>query len=276
MTEESILARLPRKHRNLVLGIGDDCAIYRPRPTEDLVFTTDLFIEGVHCEAGNKACARHRARPLARSLSDIAAMGATPRFCLVSLAVPYWADAKFVAKFFDGLQELAQQTNTPIAGGDLSHTNKLICDVMVCGSVPRGKALRRDGAHPGDGIYVSGPLGGWRHRPNLIPRLEEGRKLRGRATACIDISDGLALDLHRLCVASKVSAALDNVPLLKRATEEQALHDGEDYELLYTAPARTRIPGIRIGTITKGNAGAISLQGKNIAPKGYDHFSNRT
>ena len=275
MTEESILARLPRKHRNLVLGIGDDCAIYRPRRGEDLVFTTDFFIEGVHFKGRGLEQAA-RAVPLARSLSDIAAMGAVPRFCLVSLALPKWADESWVAQFFDGLLELARETNTALAGGDLSHAKELVCDVMVCGSVPRGKALRRDGARPGDAIYVSGPLGGWRHRAGVTPRLKEGQKLLGKATACIDVSDGLALDLHRLCVASKVSASLDHVPLLEDATLKQALHDGEDYELLYTAPPRLRVPGIRIGTIIRGNAGAISLNGQSIAPRGYDHFQNRT
>ena len=272
MTEESILAKLPRKHRNLVLGVGDDCAIYRPRPHEDLVFTTDLYIEGVHFKGHDF----HQTAPLARSLSDIAAMGATPRFFLVSLALPRWADEKWIAAFFDGLLQLARDTNVALAGGDLSHSKQLTCDVMVCGSVPHGKALRRDGARPGDAIYVSGALGGWRHRNRVTPRLKEGQKVRGRATACIDISDSLALDLHRLCVASNVSAALDNVPLLAGATIEQALHDGEDYELLYTAAPHKRVPGIRIGTIKKGNAGAISLQNRPIAPRGYDHFQNRS
>jgi len=271
MNEETILAKLPRKHRNLVLGIGDDCAIYRPKAGEDLVFTTDLFVEGVHFEQVSRPIPQ---RALARSLSDIAAMGATPRFCLVSLALPDWANEQWVADFFSGLLELANETNTALAGGDLSHANQLTCDVMVCGSVPRGTALRRDGARPGDAIYVSGPLGGWRHRPTVIPRLQEGRKLRGKATACIDISDGLALDLHRLCLASKVSAALDHVPLLEGATLEQALHDGEDYELLYTAAPRTRVAGIRIGTITSGT-GLLTCAGQPIAPQGYDHFDRR-
>ena len=92
---------------------------------------------------------------------------------------------------------------------------------------------------PGDAIYVSGPLGGWRNKRVIVPRLEFGRKLVGKATACMDISDGLALDLHRLCMASGVAAELDTVPLLNGATIDQALHDGEDYELLYTAPPRT-------------------------------------
>ena len=92
----------------------------------------------------------------------------------------------------------------------------------------------------------------------------------------MDISDGLALDLHRLCLASKVSAELDNIPLLEGATLKQALHDGEDYELLYTAPPRTRVAGIRIGTINKGTPGAISLKRQIIEPRGYDHFQRRT
>lgn len=270
MTEESILATLPRKHRNLVLGIGDDCAIYRSKISEDLVFTTDLFIEGVHFTDRCPRAVGERA--LARSLSDIAAMGAKPVFCLVSLALPSWAGEKFTSDFYAGLLGIAKQTNTALAGGDLSHAGQLICDVMVCGSVPRGQALRRDGARPGDMIYVSGPLGGWRHRPTITPRLQEGQKLRGKATSCMDISDGLALDLHRLCLASKVSAELDQIPLLEGATQKEALYEGEDYELLYTAPPRTRVAGIRIGKITKGSAGSVSLQGQPIAPKGYDHF----
>jgi thiamine-monophosphate kinase len=281
VTEESLLAKLPKKHRSLVLGIGDDCAIYRPRPGEDLVFTTDLFVEGVHFPKSLPSRDRKGAvslgrRALARSLSDIAAMGATPRFCLVSLALPKRATEQWIADFYAGLLQLAKQTNTALAGGDLSHARQFTADVMVCGSVPRGKALRRDGARPGDAIYVSGPLGGWRHLPVPVPRLHEGRKLLGKATACIDISDGLALDLHRLCVASKVSAALDTVPLLEAATLKQALHDGEDYELLYAARPGARVAGIRIGIIQRGNAGAVSLDGKLLAPHGYDHFRNRT
>jgi thiamine-monophosphate kinase len=92
----------------------------------------------------------------------------------------------------------------------------------------------------------------------------------------MDISDGLALDLHRLCKASGVAATLESIPLLKGATIEQALHDGEDYELLYTAPPGVRVPGIRIGTIVKGNTGAITLQGKRIPNVGYDHVQRRS
>lgn len=274
MTEDRILARLPRKHRNLVLGIGDDCAVLRPKPGVDLVFTTDLFIENVHFRKDAGAAEIGR-RALTRSLSDIAAMGASPRFCLVSLALPDWASEEWIADFYRGLLDLAKKTNTALAGGDLAHGNQLSCDVMVCGAVRRGKALRRDGARPGDLIYVSGPLGGWRRRENSVARLDIGTQLLGKATACMDISDGLALDLHRLCKASGVSAALETVPLLDGATLDEALHDGEDYELVYTAPPRRRVPGLRIGAIQKGRPGAVALSGKPVRPLGYDHFRNR-
>jgi len=92
----------------------------------------------------------------------------------------------------------------------------------------------------------------------------------------MDISDGLALDLHRLCLASGVAAEIDSVPLLQGATIEQALHDGEDYELLYTAHPKSRVPGIRIGTITKGTQGAVRYSGEKLAPIGYDHIQHRS
>jgi thiamine-monophosphate kinase len=119
-------------------------------------------------------------------------------------------------------------------------------------------------------------LGGWRHKSEIVPRLDIGRKLIGKATSSMDISDGLALDLHRLCLASGVAAEIDSVPLLKGATMEQALHDGEDYELLYTAHPKCRVPGIRIGTITEGNPGALRYRGKKLAPIGYDHLQQRS
>jgi len=271
VNEDAIIHKLARRSR----WIGDDCAIYRPRPGDELLFTTDFSIEGVHFTRQSEPEAVGR-RALARSLSDIAAMGGTPHFCLVSLALAGWAGQEWIDAFYSGLLKLAGANKTALAGGDLSHANQIVCDVMVCGAVPKGTALRRDGARPGDILYVSGPLGGWRHKPDPQPRLTFGRRLRGKATACMDISDGLSLDLHRLCLASKVSAALDAIPRVPEATIEQALHDGEDYELLYAAPPKTRVPGIAIGVIAKGKPGKISYQGKPLQPLGYDHFRNRT
>src|SRR4029077_9383443 len=210
-------------------------------------------------------------RAAARSLSDIAAMGGRPLYCLVSIALAPWTDQRWIDGFYRGIQKLLRQAKTTLAGGDISHAGEFVCDVMVCGSIARGKALLRSGARVGDVLYVSGPLGGWRHKAVIVPRLDVGRKLVGRATACMDISDGLALDLHRLCLASGVAAELETVPLLEGATIEQALHDGEDYELLYTARSGSRVPGIRIGAVTKGKPGALRYCGKALAPLGYDH-----
>jgi thiamine-monophosphate kinase len=261
--------------KGLVLGIGDDCAVYRPKAGEDLIFTTDQLIEGVHFLPALKPAAIGE-RALARSLSDIAAMGGEPRFCLVSLAIPDSRTKPWILAFFRGLLKLAKNTGTALAGGDLAHSEKIHCDVMVCGSTPRGYALRRDGARAGDALWVSGQLGKpWDRR--IGPRLELGRSLLRRATACIDVSDGLALDLHRLCISSGVAAELDRVPVAKGASLDRALYGGDDYELLFTLPARARGPRdcTRIGTMTEGKPGAIAFQGKPLAPRGYDHFARK-
>jgi thiamine-monophosphate kinase len=263
------LRRLSLPSKNLVLGIGDDCASYRPRAGEELLFTTDQMIEGVHFTRTQSAVSIGE-RALARSLSDIAAMGGEPRFCLVALAA---SDEEWIADFYRGLLPLAKRTGTALAGGDLARDKKFHCDVMVCGSVPRGKALRRDGARAGDSIFVSGRLG----RPwdrKIQPRLKLGRSLRGAATACIDVSDGLSLDLHRLCVESGVAAEIDRVPVFRGSTEDRALHGGEDYELLFTMREGAAAPkGVtRIGRVVRGVAGEIRFRGRLLEARGYDHF----
>lgn len=252
-------------------AIGDDCAIFRPGPNEDLVFTTDQMIEGVHFRRSQTAASIGE-RALARSLSDIAAMGGSPKFCLVTLALPA-GRRKWIEEFYRGLLRLAWRTRTMLAGGDLAHSRKIHCTVMVCGAVARGKALRRDGARAGDVIYVSGRLGKPWDRP-IQPRLEFGRKLIGRATSCMDLSDGLSLDLHRLCLASKVAAEIERIPIARGATLERAFDGGEDYELLFTLPEGRKAPhgASRIGMIVKGAPGAIRFENRLVVPRGYDHF----
>ena len=278
----------------LVLGIGDDCAIFRPRgSSEDLLFTTDMLIEDVHFRRDTHGAGDVGWKALARGLSDIAAMGGEPRFCLLSLAVAPWVETNWLDGFYSGLLRLATRTRTPLMGGDLAHAEKTLCDIVVCGAVPRGTALRRDGARAGDAIYVSGALGGsalglstgagraWRRHVRFTPRLALGRFLRTRlrATSAMDLSDGLSLDLHRLCLASRLSAEIEPPPRFPGSTGEQALHGGEDYELLFTAPARTRVPpdfeGLpltRIGVMRPGRPGAVELEGAPLPPLGYDHF----
>jgi thiamine-monophosphate kinase len=286
-------APIPRGSE-LVRGIGDDCAIFRPRGArEDLVFTTDMLLEGVHFRPETHRAEDIGHKALARSLSDIAAMGGEPRFCLLSLALAPWSDRRWLDAFYRGFLKLAKTTGTLLAGGDLARGGQVFCDVMVCGAAPAGSALRRDGARPGDGIYVSGRLGGSalglaggkgqagrRHlRPQ--PRLRLGRFLRAKlhATAAMDISDGLSIDLRRMCLASGVAAAIVTPPLYPGATPAQALHGGEDYELLFTLAGKAKppvgfegLPLTRIGTIHKGRPGDVLLDGRPLAPLGYDHF----
>src|SRR5580700_4783804 len=250
---ESELGRIDRIRRlagaprgsGVVLGIGDDCAIFRQRgASEDLVFTTDMLVEDVHFSRDTHRPEDAGWKALARGLSDIAAMGAAPRFCLVSLALAPWADSDWVDGFYRGLLRLARREKTVLAGGDLGRAAKVMCDIVVCGSVPRGRALRRDGARAGDSIYVSGALGGSalglsrldlsrlllkqgagkarRRHLKPEPRIALGSFLREQAlaTAAMDLSDGLSLDLHRLCLASRLSAAIDAPPVFPGASLE--------------------------------------------------------
>jgi thiamine-monophosphate kinase len=278
---------------SVVLGIGDDCAIYRPRGSrEDLLFTTDLLIEDVHFRRSTHRPEDVGWKCLARGLSDIAAMGGEPRFCLVSLAVAEWAGARWVEGFYRGLLRLARREKTVLAGGDLARAEKSACDIVVCGAVPRGRALRRDGARSGDAVYVSGALGGsalgllksagkaWKRHLRPEPRLALGRFIRGKlgATAAMDLSDGLSLDLRRMCEASGLRAEITRPPIYPGATLEQALHGGEDYELLFTAPSRARVPeefeGVAIRKIGVMRRGAgVMLDGAPLEALGWDHFA---
>jgi len=297
--EGRILAEIRRRVRlpegsGVALGIGDDCAIYRPAGSrEDLLFTTDLLVEDIHF--------RHQTHPpealghkaLARGLSDIAAMGGVPRFCLLSLSAGARLDRRWIDRFYKGLLRLSRASGAPLAGGDLARSAKTACDIVVCGSVPRGRALRRDGARAGHAIYVSGRLGGsalglakksgraWARHLRPQPRIDLGIFLRERlhASAAMDISDGISLDLHRLALASGLEAAIEPPPKFPGATLAQALDGGEDYELLFTVPRRVqvpthfgRVPLTRIGEMRRGRPGAVYLSGEPLPPRGYDHF----
>ncbi len=300
MRETAIIAQIRKlaeaapKREGLVRGIGDDCAIFHPKKNEDLVFTTDFALEGRHFTLDTHSATDIGHKALARSLSDLAAMGSRPAFCLVSLAVPSRLGARWVQGFYRGLLALAAQFDTMLAGGDLARFDSVLVDVMCCGHVPRGKALLRSTAKPGDRIYVTGELGGsahglatkrgknWKRHLRPMPRVEAGLALhRFGVAACMDLSDGLAMDLHRLCLESGVSAQLSGtLPIARGASLEEALSGGEDYELLFTAPARSRIPpriaGVSvacIGEITSGKKGTIRYNNRPLPAKGFDHFA---
>ena len=266
-------------------GIGDDCAILVSPRNSDLLVTTDLFIEGTHFRRSDASANALGYRALARALSDIAAMGGTPLAYFVSIAVPEWATGRWLTGFYNGMRAIADKTGAVLAGGDTTSGKTLWCDLTLLGHAPRGRALRRDTAKPGDAIYVSGELGVEcaAKRVRFEPRLALGRYLLENriATACMDLSDGLALDLHRLCLESQAAAELHHpLPLAKSTTMAHALTNGEDYELLFTASPRRRVPatfnGIpltRIGMIVPGKPGNVTLNGKFLAPRGWDPFA---
>ena len=273
---------------SIIEGIGDDAAVLRPRPRQDLVFTSDLFLEDRHFRFQTHTPADIGHSALARSLSDLAAMGSEPVFCMVSLGVPAKVGSAWVDGFYRGLLNLARRYGMTLVGGDLSQFDKVIADVTCCGRVPRGKAILRSGAKPGDRIYVTGALGAAAHRLALNrkplraePRIRAGIVLRKMGvSAGMDLSDGLSLDLHRLCLESGVSAELgSNLPVAQDATLDEALHGGEDYELLFTASARKRIAkriaGVavtHIGNITARRSRRVYFNGRPLKPEGFDHF----
>lgn len=256
MSERTIVDWLTRQ--KWTAGIGDDCAVYRPKAGEDLVFTTDFTIEGRHFTLPDYTPAQVGYKALARGLSDIAAMGAEPRWALISLAMP---DEAFARPFFRGVFT----HKVPLIGGDLSRSEKVHVDVTVCGAVPRGKAVLRSGARPGHVLSVSGPLGVWKKRPR--PRLDLAPVVLRHASAAMDITDGLAMDLDRLLRASGVTCELTAAPPVHRgATLEQAWHAGEDYELLVASPKPLGPPFHEIGMVVAGRPGSP------VPPRGWDHF----
>jgi len=238
----------------------------------------------------------------------MAAMGGEPLACFLSLALPASLPQSWVDGFVKGFARLARRFRVPLAGGDISSADQIACDIVVAGQVPSGKALLRSGARPGERIYVTGSLGepaavlkqlyaGTRIRAASSgrhfypePRVEAGRWLRQRqlASAMIDISDGLSVDLTHICKESRVAAVIrtGSLPLGKDADVELALHGGDDYELLFTAPAKAKLPatiaGVRITEIgaihaQKDYPSAISVLDDNgraraLKPLGWQHF----
>jgi thiamine-monophosphate kinase len=320
----------PSRSRAVALGIGDDCAILHPPSGSEVLVTTDFTLEGRHFRRDLHPPESVGHRCLARGLSDLAAMGATPMAAFLSLALPasLLSNPKsrtWVTRFFKGLRALSDQHHITLAGGDTaeSPTDAILADIVLLGTAPTGKSLRRSGAKPGDILYVTGSLGGAAaelssmlsrniapakilkaaaNHPQIFPqpRIAVGQALLRRrlATASIDISDGLSTDLAHLCHASNVAAELEQSaiplhPLTRKLAPETALnlalHGGEDYELLFSAPASTRIPrhlaGIpltRIGQFTRKQANhpQMTLIGPNgtratLEPQGWEHFSSR-
>lgn len=303
-------ARGQTSRSSIVAGIGDDCAVLRVPAGHEALITTDFSLEGVHFrrEWHSPEFIGHRC--LTRGLSDIAAMGGDPVAVFLSLALPPGTPQGWVDGFLDGLLKLARQSGVPLAGGDTTQSPAgILADIVVLGSVPKGKAILRSGARPGDLIYVTGALGGAAAEINDLyrrtraprkpqkaspglpqPRIAVGRTLRKRniATAMIDISDGLSTDLSHICEESGVGAELWE-RAIPRADFRQhpvhlhfALHGGDAYELLFTARKTVRVPAriegvpiTAIGEVTQGKKMMlISSNGarKLLHARGWEHF----
>jgi len=308
LQEQALIRRIRQRGTRggaVVKGIGDDCAVLRVPPRQELLVTTDLMIENIHFKLAWHTPESVGQRCLTRGLSDIAAMGGEPLACFVSLALRKDVPQPWVDGFFRGLLLWSAKFNTPLAGGDTAESlSGVYADIVVVGAVPRGKAILRSGARPGDGIYVTGSLGGSaaaitalaagrakslaRHGFQPIPRVAIGAWLRkkGIASAMIDVSDGLSTDLGHICDESGVGAEIE-VSAIPRARVsgrvvplEMALHGGEDYELLFTSRKQvpSTIAGIhvtRIGEITLRKGMRLCGAGGRLCElpvRGWEHF----
>ena len=303
----------PVRDPDVLLGIGDDAALLRPPPGELLAVTTDTLIAGRHFPHDTPADAVGH-KTLAVNLSDLAAMGATPRWILLALSLPA-VDETWLAGLSQGLRALADAHGVTLIGGDTTR-GELSLTITAIGTVPAGQALMRSGARPGDRIYVSGTPGdaglGLRatltpagvqlsagHRVYVkdrldrpTPRIALGLALRGRATACLDVSDGLAQDLGHILKASGVGAELwlEKLPLspaLQSLPVEDAwslaLSSGDDYELCFTLPPELDPiqlnlpePVTCIGVIT-AEPGLRVFSGNipvSVKSDGYQHFQS--
>ena len=296
-----------RRSRRVSLGIGDDAALLRPSAGMELAVSTDLLLEGTHFRAGADARKLgHKA--LAVNLSDMAAMGAAPRWATLALALPA-ADEAWLEGFAKGFFALAGRFGVELIGGDTTRGTLAIC-VTILGEVPTGLALFRAGARPGDDIWVSGQLGDAAlalAHPDIAsaakrldepePRVELGERLRGLATAAIDVSDGFAQDLGHILERSGAGAMVE-YELLPRSDEVRKIQDGklqarmllsggDDYELAFTAPQANRgelqalsgelkLALSRVGSIQAGEPKlqVVDAQGRPMAvERGFDHFA---
>jgi thiamine-monophosphate kinase len=317
LTEDQLLAAINRvlsgAGPEVVVGPGDDAAVVRPGSGE-LVLTTDAMVEGVHFRTDLTTPRDLGYKAIAVNVSDIAAMAASPRFALCALTLSASIDAAWVVELAGGMRECCDEFALSLVGGNLSGGEEVSIVVTVTGEVVPGRAVRRSGARPGDRLVVTGSLGGaaaglrvaarrsWsdderdaiRRYMRPTPRVGEAGVLASHGvSSMMDISDGLALDLSRLCRASGTGARVElaRIPAHPAATPAEALAGGEDYELLATLPDLDAVEGARselreafgvslsdIGSIIEtglvavdenGTEGPLMAEG---AIAGWDHF----
>ena len=291
--EDKLLAQVfPKLNRNsqVVIGAGDDCAVAKFRGAKDwLLLKTDCVVEEIHFRRKTNARAVGW-KAMMRALSDFAAMSGIPEFALITLAIAGKKKASWVRELYRGLNRAAARFNVAIVGGETSETvGPTAIVVSVVGFVERARCILRSAGKANDDLFVTGELGGSmpvRHL-NFLPRIEEARWLTAnfKVHAMIDLSDGLGADLPRLAHASKLGFALDQraLPLSPGCTVQQAISEGEDYELLFAISPRQRkhlqtrwqkqfpeLPLTRIGRLTQN-----SMLKTQKLRSGYVHFRQR-
>lgn len=302
MTEDvffsELFERLPPTPDQVVIPPGDDCAGLRFGEDQILLLAVDQVVGGCHYEVGDAAVTPEAVgrKLLARNLSDIAAMGGTPRYCLVSLAAPPARGSTWLRGVLDGVASMAAEWSMHMIGGDVASTpNDEVGSLTVVGMVEPAKVCMRRGAGPGDCMVATGRFGDavrTGHHLTFRPRIDQGRWLAGTGLvrAMIDISDGFLLDANRLAVASNVSLSLDANRIPRRlpdTTLASALTEGEDYELLAAVSAADLdavlsqwpfpdTPLTPVGNCRAGSPGVFTSDGIELMEPGragYDHLS---
>ena len=280
------------KLSSVVCGVGDDAAVVPLSSGKYLLLTTDMLVEGVHFTKKMSAKAiGHKA--IAASISDIAAMGGTAKYAVISIGVPATCSRQFILALYQGIKKTAKIFHVSIVGGDTVRSNKMIVNVALTGEAKSNEVVYRNGARKGDQIFVTGPLGksllsGWHLR--FVPRIAQASYLvkKCRPTSMIDISDGLVADLGHILDESRVGAIVEEslIPYRRGARLKNAFYDGEDFELLFTLSssqarkfqkqARKSYQFYRIGEIVDRRKGFQIKSAKGILKKvsvgGYTHF----
>jgi thiamine-monophosphate kinase len=283
-----------------VLGIGDDAAVFDIPTGYSAVFCSDLLAEDAHFIRNLHPPDSVGYKAVAVNVSDVGAMGGIPMHFVISLAAPGNLELAWVDGFYSGVERACRDFNVSLVGGDSSSASTIFVDVALVGRVRSGAAVRRSGAQPGDGVYVTGTLGSSLLGLDLIrrkdlssaavkrhlypqPRHVIGAAVADRAHAMIDISDGLSTDLSHIVAESKVSARIDKerIPAAVDAPEQYVLHGGEEYELIIIArdlPSEMEgVPLTRIGEIIPSTMehqvfltdGAVETV---LRPQGWQHF----
>jgi len=286
-----IIRKSVRPSKGVVVGIGDDAAVLESTGKDLVLLTTDMLESGVHFtkktrpqEVGHKA--------LGASISDIAAMGGLPTYAVVSLGAPASLPVSYVKNLLKGIDKLAKPFGIVLVGGDMIRSQKIVINVGLLGRVKKKDLIKRDGAKKGDLIFLTGRLGGsYKSGKHLtfVPRVKESQFLvkKFKPTSMIDISDGLVSDLKHICQESRVGAVLyeDRIPRTKGSGINQALYDGEDFELLFTLSktkarrlrrTRSKFKFYEIGEITskKRYLQLVGERGRHLdlKEKGFDHY----